>query len=186
MGFDRLLIIDASLSTLLAGKLRDRGRNSKSLAEVGDKHAENPDLLEFLGDQFPEAVLVTADDHMPSDHADAVADNSSTLAVVDPLIKPPYDPDQEVEEWRREIVHRWAHRMETLELGQVRRYSLNRSGPWKQPRRIRTKIQTAKQEKGKGALPSEPVGLQPPRPSRSESANQESFDFDFDEPLDTD
>lgn len=149
MGFDRLLIIDASLSTRLAGELRDRGRNSKSLAEVGDKHAEDPDLLKFLGDQFPEAVLVTADDHMPSDHAEAVADYSSTLAIVDPLIKPPYDPDQDVEEWRREIVHRWAHRMETLESGQVRRYSLNRSDPWKQPRRIRTKSPSTNQGEGK-------------------------------------
>lgn len=178
MGFDRLLIIDASLSSRLAGELRDRGRKSKSLAEVGDKHAEDPELLEFLHDQFPQAVLVTADDHMPSDHANAVAEYSSTLAIVDPLIKPPYDPFQEVEEWRREIVHRWAHRMETLESGQVRRYSLNRSDPWKQPRRLRMKSQAAEQQGEKGSPPSKPHAPQPPRSSPPDSTNQTSFDFD--------
>src|SRR6266536_1711934 len=62
------LITDESLDTRLAGSLRRRGRDSASIASMGLKGLEDPDLVRAIIEEYPKAVLVTADDHMPEHH----------------------------------------------------------------------------------------------------------------------
>lgn len=69
---------------------------------------KDPVWLYLLSRESHACVLVTYDNKMPVVHADAVRKRGSTLAVIDSKA------DREgltVEEYKREVVHRWAHRM---------------------------------------------------------------------------
>lgn len=136
----RPLAIDESLSHRLAGRLRERGREARSWKDLGLKGLNDPQVIRDVHAKLgPEAVVVTGDDHMPEDHADVIAELRATIAVV-----APYNPRRRAwqaqaispeEAWKREIVARWAHAMQTQERGSVRRYSLNGGSVWKPVRR---------------------------------------------------
>jgi len=76
-------------------------------------------------------VLVTADDALPYSHAEAVRRVGATVATI--------NPEREIgwslEEWRREIVHRWAHAIQEQGDGTLRRYTLRRHSDWRARRR---------------------------------------------------
>jgi hypothetical protein len=77
-----------------------------------------------LGDGW---ILLTADDALPEDHAAALAAVGGTVATINPERETGWG----IDEWRREIVHRWAHVVHDQEPGTVRRYSLRRHGVWR-------------------------------------------------------
>ena len=79
-----------------------------ALSELELKRAEDSDLLPRLSRLLAERswVLVTADDAMPADHGDLLAELRVTLATIDPNRRPPIPASA----WPREIVHRWGAR----------------------------------------------------------------------------
>lgn len=106
MGVGRLLVIDASLAPRIATVLGRRGRDAVSVASMAATHLLDPELLVLLRAQFAtrDWALITADDHMPRDHAGHVA--GLTVATVDARWEGRW-PQQE--EWKWESVMRWAH-----------------------------------------------------------------------------
>ena len=76
-------------------------------------------------------VLVTGDDAMPSDHGDLLRKLGITLATVDGRVPLGYTQDA----WGRDVIHRWAHAMQTQQPGTWRRYSLTKHGLWTVRRR---------------------------------------------------
>jgi len=131
----RELVVDANLDKRLAGELRSRGRAAVSVYPHGLSHLKDPELLERLSELYrPEAwVLVTGDDRMPGDHRELIERVGTTVATIDPL----HDTEHQIDEWRRDVVHRWAHVMQSQTQGAVRRYSLRWHRPWTLRRRPR-------------------------------------------------
>jgi len=74
---------------------------------------------------------VTDDDDMPAEHRDILRQTNYTLAIISPKKGTGYEKDQ----WERDIIHKWAHKMEAQEPGSIRRYSLNGSRQWRLRRR---------------------------------------------------
>lgn len=123
-------MLDADIDKRMAAELKKRGRNVISVYTVGLSKEKDPDLLPKLAAMFPEDdwVLFTADDRMPFEHADAVAASGHAIATVDPRRTEGYARTME---WRREIVHRWAHMAQGQPAGVIRRYSLNSHRKWR-------------------------------------------------------
>lgn len=129
-----LLLIDASLTHRIAKELRDRGRNALAARDLRVDRFLDPALLRFIHMAWPLATLVTGDDHMPEEHGHLVARWSLTLAIVDPVV-----PGSHTKEtWKREVVHRWAHKMQEQERGTVYRYAAASGGRrWTRPKNPR-------------------------------------------------
>lgn len=128
MGVGRLLVIDASLAPRIATVLGRRGREAVSVASVADTHLLDPELLEHLRTEFASRnwALITADDHMPRDHAEHVA--GLTVATVDGRWEGRW-PEQE--QWQWESVMRWAHYVADRQRPMtVRRLSPFQQRPW--------------------------------------------------------
>jgi len=130
-GDSRLLLIDENLTPRIAAELRKRRKNSIAIVKTNLKGSNDPDLLRAIAREYKGAVLVTADDNMPATHADVLAETAVTLAIVAALPNAGYSH----EEWEREIVHRWAHKMEEQPPGSVRRYFLAGGREWHSRRR---------------------------------------------------
>jgi hypothetical protein len=130
-----LLVVDASVDNRIASELRNRRREAVALSTLGIHRMEDPDLLTELCVQLPDMrwVLVTADDSLPDDWADVIAMLLPTIATIRPRGRDDYDDDQ----WARDVVHRWAHVMQTQEPQSIRRYWLGSHGVWRPVRRRR-------------------------------------------------
>src|SRR5215210_8338833 len=123
----RLLVIDENLPRRLSTELTNRGRSARRLSELGLKGANDVELLTRLAGDHDDWILVTADDRMPLDHAETIEALGATIATVGPRRRGGYNVDQ----WRREIVHRWAHAIHEQEPGTVMRYSLGGRRAWR-------------------------------------------------------
>jgi hypothetical protein len=77
-----------------------------------------------------EPVLVTGDDDMPGEHQGLVAQLEVTIATVDGRLGPGWGR----QEWKKEIVHRWAHSMQLQTPGTIRRYSVAKHHAWRRRR----------------------------------------------------
>ena len=123
----RLLVVDESLDKRISTELKRRGRNAKTVAELGLKGRKDPALLERLHDDDPGCVLITGDDAMPATHKGDLAKYKTTVAVV-----LPWTPQTGLSEsqWEHEIVQKWAHLMEEQQAGTVFRYSLATRRRW--------------------------------------------------------
>jgi hypothetical protein len=128
----RTLVLDENLNPRLATELTRRGRNATRVQELGLRGSADPQLLDKVDGQLDVWVLVTADDRLPDSHAEAVRRVGATIAT----INPEREMGWPLEEWRREIVHRWAHAIQEQSQGTLRRYTLRRHGVWR-PRRRR-------------------------------------------------
>ena len=130
----RRLFIDEDLNSRIATELRTRGRaDAKSVSRAGYRGYKDPPLLRGIAEKDPEAVLVTGDYNMPAAHADVLADTRLTLAIVDPNHPPEYSDDH----WDRDVVHKWAHKMEEQPRGSIRVYTVAGSRQWRPRRRPR-------------------------------------------------
>lgn len=78
-----------------------------------------------------EWVLITADDRLPRDHGALAASLKVTVATVDPRRGPGFG----IDEWRREVVHRWAHAIAGQAPSSIRRYSATANRAWTMRRR---------------------------------------------------
>ena len=94
---------------------------------------KDPQLLPKVAQLFgpEECTLVTSDDNMPNEHGALIARLGLTIATLDGRWQR-FGDDQE--QYKREVVHRWAHVMAEQELGSIRRYSTVAHRVWT-PRR---------------------------------------------------
>jgi hypothetical protein len=141
---DRVLVIDSDLNLRLAKELRNRGRRSRAVEELGLKGSLDPVVIQKVFVLYDDPVLVTGDDDMPAEHATELASVSATVAVVHPwneekahIGKWEGQDHRREDEWEAEIVHRWAHVIQLQRTGTIRRYSVNSYGDWKPKRRSR-------------------------------------------------
>jgi hypothetical protein len=129
---DSCLILDADINKRAATELRKRARNATSVYTLKIEGMLDPELLRELAERYADDwVLATADDRMPYRHAVEVAASTGAIATVDPR-KP---ADVHIDAWRRDIVHKWADRMQKQEGGSVYRYSMDSARTWK-PRAV--------------------------------------------------
>ena len=128
------LVIDASLSNRIATELKLRGRPAIAASELKLHRVLDPVLLRGLSAHFADApwVLVTADDAMPAEHPDLLAELGVTLSTIDSRRPGDYPSD---DPWGREIAHRWAHVMAAQAAGTIRRYSESGGRTWTRRRR---------------------------------------------------
>lgn len=132
MARGRVLVLDADINKRAAAELRKRSRNATSVYTLKIAGMLDPDLLLELADRYGDDwVLATADDRMPYRHAIEVAASTGAIATVDPR-KP---ADVHIDSWRRDIVHKWADRMQKQDGGSVYRYSMDSARTWK-PRAV--------------------------------------------------
>lgn len=98
-------------------------RDATSNNELGLLKKTDSQLIKALAEQYEPCVLVSWDNKMVKGHAGALAHFGVTLAVVDE------DGDHGAlteEEYYREVVHRWAHRMTRQPRGSVVKYNAER------------------------------------------------------------
>jgi hypothetical protein len=128
----RTVIVDADLPKRLQTELLNRGRRAAALSSLNLNRSLDPAVLDAIRDRFDldQIVLVTGDDQMLLEHAEHAV--GITVAVIDANVADGFTLDQ----WRREIVHRWAHKMVEQITGTHKRYGL-RQWDWKKPRRVR-------------------------------------------------
>jgi hypothetical protein len=114
-----VLVIDENIVHRVATELSERGRPATSVQSQRWKGRQDGPLIDKIIEKYGnEAILVTADNQMSADHPGDVA--KLRVAIVDPLRPNGYSLVQ----WRRDVVHRWAHFMQEQPLGTVRRYGL--------------------------------------------------------------
>ena len=131
----RLIVVDACLPKRLATELCYRNRVAISASELGWRHDKDPQLLPALHAKYDTVpwVLVTSDDSMPETHAELVASLGLTIATTEPA---PFNlPDEQVDGWGREIVHRWAHWVARQPDGRVERLTPLSHRPWTRRRK---------------------------------------------------
>ena len=105
----------------VAKELRCRGmRNASSNKELGLLGKKDGALIKALAEDYEPCILVAWDNKMHLSHAQALDHFKMTLAVVDQGAK---RGDLSEEEYYREVIHRWAHRMAVQVPGTVVRYS---------------------------------------------------------------
>lgn len=131
----RLLVVDESLTTRLGRELRARGRQATTVAQLQLKGSKDPELLPALatvlaaqGVDVDSWTLVTADDAMPDEHGALLGRLGLAVATLRPWDEVDTELDQEA--YKREVVHRWAHRMATHDNGEVRRYWMTSHRRW--------------------------------------------------------
>jgi hypothetical protein len=128
----RRIVLDEDINWKLAKELRYRGlraaSSNKDLHLLGKKDGA---LIKALAEQHEPCVLVAWDNKMHLSHAHALDHFDLTLAVVDKYADRGVLTD---EEYYREVIHRWAHRMVFQKPGSVVKYSRARSA------RIRLKV----------------------------------------------
>ena len=119
-----VLVIDEDLNWKVAGELRARGFQGATSAReqgVAGQGVKDPEWLERLSKEPDPCVLVTYDNKMPVVHRAVILKLNSTLAVIDSRA------DREgltMEEYKREVIHRWAHRMAMQPPGTRYKYRL--------------------------------------------------------------
>lgn len=121
----RRLVLDEDINWKLAKELRCRGlreaSSNKELKLLGKKDGE---LIKALAEGHEPCVLIAWDNKMHLSHAETLAHFGLTLAVID---KKADRGDLTEEEYYREVIHRWAHRMVFQREGVVMRYSRARA-----------------------------------------------------------
>ncbi|HZL65279.1 MAG TPA: hypothetical protein VFD50_10120 [Thermoleophilia bacterium] len=128
------LVIDECLSTRLATDLARRGRPAKSIASLGLRGLDDPQVFDALRNLGEPYVIITADTAMPLDWMDAIEAAGATVAVIDSR----HAADYLVAEWYCDVTHRWAHVMQNQPAGSVHRYTARGHRKWRprhKPRR---------------------------------------------------
>lgn len=115
---------------LAAVELLGRNREAVALKHTELLGASDPQLIRTVG-SWTDVVLVTNDDNMPAEHGELLVQAGLTVAVVAPRA----DKTFTRQEWERETVHRWAHRIAEQPPGTIVRYSPSGHALWRPRRR---------------------------------------------------
>jgi hypothetical protein len=105
------LILDEDMNRNIAYELRRRGyRDATSASHLGlaGRGVKDPVWLYIIARSQTPSVLVTYDNKMCRVHRAAILRRGSTLAVIDNRAD---RRGRTREEYAREVIHRWAHRM---------------------------------------------------------------------------
>jgi hypothetical protein len=109
----------------LSKELRRRGlRDATSNSGLGLLQKKDGALIKALAEKHEPCVLVAWDNKMHLSHAAELRRFGLTLAVID---KKADRGDLTDEEYYREVIHRWAHRIVRQPQGSVVKYSRVRS-----------------------------------------------------------
>jgi hypothetical protein len=109
----------------LSKELRRRGlRDATSNSGLGLLQKKDGALIKALSEEHEPCVLVAWDNKMHLSHAAELLHFGLTLAVIDKKANRGGLTD---EEYYREVVHRWAHRIVRQEAGSTFKYSRVRS-----------------------------------------------------------
>jgi hypothetical protein len=121
----RRVVLDEDICWKLMGELQRRGRaDATAVMPLGLDGLKDGQLFKALAQDFEPCVLVTWDNKMPVAHAAEIAHHGTTVAVVDERwFKRSGRPLDEREQYIRDIVHRWLHRIEVQSAGELRIYS---------------------------------------------------------------
>lgn len=121
----RQLVLDEDINWKLAKELRRRGlRNAASNRELELLGKKDGQLIKALAERHEPCVLIAWDNKMHLAHAEVLRHFDLTLAVVDQYAE---RGDLTEEEYYREVIHRWAHRMTFQRPGAVVKYSRARA-----------------------------------------------------------
>jgi len=118
--------VDESLSTRIATELRNRGRESITIAALDLKERDDGEILRRLAKRSDRWTLLTADDQLPLVWKDVVDETNATVATINPVYPVPYTEN----EWHHDVAHRWAHAICQQTRGTVRRYFLTTHRLW--------------------------------------------------------
>jgi len=127
-----VLVIDECLNARLATQLAQRGRPARSIASLGLRGLEDPQVFSALSDLDEPFVIVTADEAMPLDWRGTIDAAGITVAVIDSH----HTAEYSVAQWYGDVVHRWAHVMGQQPSGSIRRYTSRGHREWR-PRSTR-------------------------------------------------
>jgi hypothetical protein len=125
----RRVVLDEDINWKLMHGLQGRGRlNARAVAEpvdsMGLKKPKDGALFKALAAGWEPFVLVTWDNKMPIVHRAELDHHRITLAVVDERwFKRKALPESEQEDYIRDVVHRWLHRIELLSPAERRYFS---------------------------------------------------------------
>lgn len=116
---ERQIVLDENVPWSIATELRARGYAATSNYALNASGLEDPEWLEVVAALSPEAVLVTYDNAMPIEHTEWLRNLVVTLAIIDARNRP---PDLTVEQYWREVIHRYAHSFVAQERGSCWKY----------------------------------------------------------------
>lgn len=121
----RRLVLDEGINWKLAKELCRRGlRKTISVFDLNLNGKVDGQVIKALAEEHEPCVLVTWDNKMHLSHAQTLDHFDLTLAVVDGNAK---RGDLTEEEYYREVIHRWAHRIVFQDEGTVMKYSRARA-----------------------------------------------------------
>jgi hypothetical protein len=116
------LVLDADINWKLAHELRRRARvEATALRLEGLAKLKDGAVLKALATDFEPCVFVTWDNKMAKVHAAELRHHRSTLAVVNRAGLAAWTGTED--SYIRDVIHRWAHRMEMQDGPSVALYS---------------------------------------------------------------
>ena len=118
------LVLDEDVNWKIAPELTARGYEASSSEQMGlaGRRVKDPVWLYILSRQAVPCVLVSFDNKMATRHKNDLIKRQSTVAWVDSKFP---RGNRTREQYTREVIHRWAHRMESQAPGTCYRYRLN-------------------------------------------------------------
>ena len=118
------LVLDEDVNWKIAPELTARGYDATSSEQMGlaRRRVKDPVWLYILSRQPVRCVLVTYDNDMPTRHLADLLNRVSTLAIVDSKSD---KKGRTREQYTREVIHKWAHRMASQPEGSRFKYRLN-------------------------------------------------------------
>jgi hypothetical protein len=121
----RCLVLDEGINWKLAKELCRRGlRKTASVFDLKLNGKVDGQVIKALAEKHEPCVLVTWDNKMHKSHAGQLSHFGLTVAVIDLYAK---RGELTEEEYYREVIHRWAHRMVFQREGSIMKYSRARS-----------------------------------------------------------
>ena len=117
------LVLDEDVNWRIAPELAARGYDATSSEQMGlaRRRVKDPVWLYILTRQPTACALVSFDNKMPTRHRDDLIKRGSTVAFIDS--KAPR-AGLTREQYTREVIHRWAHRMANQAPGALFKYRL--------------------------------------------------------------
>lgn len=143
MARERLLFLDEDLDKRLSRELMARGRRCETIYRTDLQGSTDEALLTALNATYGvDVVLVTGNDGMPIENGDGFEVGLVAVATVDTEHPDGYH----LNEWRREVIHRWAHVIQEQDAGTIRRYGAASHRPWtlRVQKRLCTPVQGTK------------------------------------------
>jgi hypothetical protein len=120
----RCLVLDEDINWKLSRELQKRGMAATSHYKLDLLSKDDSLIIKTLAESHEPCVLVAWDNKLHLNHAAALLHFGLTLAVIDKYAD---RGDLTEEQYRREVIHRFAHRMAAQEQGDAFKYSRTRS-----------------------------------------------------------